>query len=125
MKVEIDVENGVVLKDGLPIWTVGEAAPAPEYRVSVSYLSLAADLVIAEEDVGGVATFIFDEEEFPDSILTSRMVKRFVKKNGIVPVMQSRAFAIAKFSWGAITFRVDPRQGDMYMRIGTVEAIPL
>lgn len=125
MNIEIDVENGIVLKDGLPIWAVGEAAPAPEYRVSVSYLNLAADLVIAEEDVGVVATFIFDEEEFPDSILTSRLVKRFVKKNRIVPVMRSQAFAIVRFSWGAITFRVDPRQGDMYIRVGAAEAIPL
>lgn len=124
MNVEIDVQNGAVLADGLVIWSVGEPAPVPERRVSVNYLNLTADFVIAEEDVGVVATFIFDEEEFPDSILTSRLVKRFVKKNRAVPVMASLSFAVVRFSWGVITFRVDPKQGDMYMRIGTAGAIP-
>jgi hypothetical protein len=119
MNLEIDVLDGRILEDGKLVWKIGEPVPVPTSLRSVLFLDLAARLVIAEgEGPGGVATVIFDEEEFPDSILTSRMVKRFVKKTGILPIMDGLAFAEARFPWGAISFRVDPRQGDMYIRIG-------
>lgn len=114
MNLDIDVATGRVLVDGKVVWDAGTPTAQPQDGHPVRYLDLAASLVIAEEEGKGlVAAVLFDEEEFPDSILTSRIVKRFAKKTGITPEMLARPMALARFQWGEIEFSVDPKQGDL------------
>ncbi|WP_343637030.1 hypothetical protein [Roseateles sp.] len=114
MVLEIDILKGRVLVDGMAAWSAGDGASALEDERVVRCLDLDAILVIAEEEGKGVvATVLFDEEEFADSILTSSIVRRFAKKTGVTPEMVSRRMAQARFSWGRIEFSVDPRQGDL------------
>ncbi|SEK30119.1 hypothetical protein SAMN05216359_101348 [Roseateles sp. YR242] len=118
MNLEIDVLTGRVLVDGKVVWTAGEPAPVLQSGQPVRYLDLTGRLVIGEaEGKGVVAAVLFDEEEFPDSILTSRMVKRFAKRTGVLPEMQNRPVAVARFPWGLMEFAVDPKQGDLTMTV--------
>jgi hypothetical protein len=118
VNLEIDVLTGRVLVDGKVVWTAGESAPVPQSGRPVRYLDLTARLVIGEaEGKGVVAAVLFDEEEFPDSILTSRMVKRFARKTGVLPDMENRPVAVARFPWGLIEFAVDPKQGDLSIMV--------
>ena len=112
MNLDIDVTTGQVLIDGKGVWVPGTPVSASER--SVRYLDLPARLVIAEEAGHGlVAAVLFDEEEFPDSIVTSKIVKRFAKKTGVRPQERARPVALARFPWGEIEFSVDPKQGDL------------
>ncbi|RZI55589.1 MAG: hypothetical protein EOP37_27550 [Rubrivivax sp.] len=112
MNLDIDVTTGRVLIDGKGVWAPGE--PVSPSESSVRYLDLSARLVIAEEEGHGVvAAVLFDEEEFPDTIVTSKIVKRFAKKTGVSPEMVARPLALARFPWGEIEFSVDPKQGDL------------
>ncbi|HEY1395448.1 hypothetical protein [Roseateles sp.] len=114
MNLDIDVVAGRVLVDGKVVWETAAPKAQPNDGRPVRYLDLAASLVIAEEEGKGVvAAVLFDEEEFPDSIVTSSIVKRFAKKTGITPEMVARPMALARFPWGEIEFSVDPKQGDL------------
>lgn len=118
VNLEIDVLTGHVLVDGKVVWTAGQSAPVLQSGHPVRYLDLPARLVIGEaKGKGVVAVVLFDEEEFPDSILTSRMVKRFAKRTGVLPRLQNRAAAVARFPWGLIEFAVDPKQGDLSIMV--------
>ena len=65
-----------------------------------------------------VAAFVlFDEEEFPETILASSVVRRFVEKTGVLPEQIANARGIASFPWGNIEFFVDPKQGDLSMEV--------
>ncbi len=120
MQIEIDLAQGIVRLNGDRLWTVGEDVAASRSQWRVRYLDLPATLVIVkEEGQTSSAAILFDEEEFPDSILTSRMVKRFAKKSGVWPTSTHRARAVARFPWGQVSFSVDPRLGDMSIGIST------
>lgn len=124
MNLEIDVLTGGVLVDGKVVWTACEPAHAPQSGCPVRYLDLTAQLVIGEaEGKGVVAAVLFDEEEFPDSVLTSRMVKRFAKETGVLPDMENRSVAVARFPWGLIEFAVDPKQGDLSILVQGASAL--
>lgn len=74
MNLEIDVVDGRVTVDGVAVWPADGLDAAALEKRSVCYLDLAAKLVIAEDAGRGPTAFVlFDEEEFPDSILTTRM----------------------------------------------------
>lgn len=104
--------------NGQRLWTLGEHMAASHARRQVRYLDLPATLVIVQEErQASSAAMLFTEEEFPDSILTSRMVKRFAKKSGVWPTSMHRARAVARFPWGQVSFSVDPKLGDMSMAI--------
>lgn len=120
MQIEIDLVQGIVRLNGGRLWTVGEDVADRRLEWRVRNLDLPATLVIVKADGNASsAAILFDEEEFPDSILTSRMVKRFAKKSGVWPTSTHRARAVARFPWGQISFSVDPRQGDMSIGIST------
>lgn len=80
-------------------------------------LGLSAKLIVDTRDGRSVAFVLFDEEDFPESILTTAMVKRFVKKTGIQPEMIAKSRAFARFPWGEIEFYVDPRLGDLSIEV--------
>ncbi len=118
MVLDVDVLNGCVTVDGVVVWKADAPnAPAQEVR-PVRCLDLAAKLLMGSRAGGEDSVFVlFDEEEFPDSILSTRMVKRFVKKTGVEPEMIGRSHALARFPWGEIEFSVDPKQGDLSIAI--------
>lgn len=118
MVLDIDVLKGCVAVDGVVRWQAGARnPPAPEAR-PVRCLDLAAHLVMEARTGREVAVFVlFDEEEFPETILASSVVRRFVQKTGVVPEQIANARAIAIFPWGNIEFFVDPRQGDLSMEV--------
>ncbi|ANH67312.1 hypothetical protein [Mitsuaria sp. 7] len=118
MNLEIDVIDGRVTVDGKLVWQAGALGVAGLEGGPVRYLDLSAKLVIDARSGRAPAAFVlFDEEEFPESILTSRMVKRFVKKTGVEPEMAAQSRAVARFPWGEVEFYVDRRLGDLSIEV--------
>ncbi|ALV07794.1 hypothetical protein [Roseateles depolymerans] len=118
VNLEIDVLNGRVLMDGNAVWAADGALRGQDRKRPIRCLDRSGELLIGEsQNAGTVVTILFDEEEFPDSILTSSIVKRFVKKTGVLPVEGSRASAVATFPWGTVAFWVDPKQGDLSITV--------
>lgn len=112
MNLQINVIDGLIAADDRVLWRSGESGARALERSPVMWLDLSAQLVVDTRDGKPVAFVLFDEEDFPESILTTRMVKRFVKKTGIQPEMIARSWAVARFPWGEIEFFLDPKQGD-------------
>lgn len=106
MQIEIDLAQGIVRLNGGRLWTVGEDVADSRLEWQVRYLDLPATLVIVKADGNASsAAILFDEEEFPDSILTSRIVKRFAKKSGVWPTSTHRARAVARSPENRSPFR--------------------
>ncbi|MFX1683022.1 hypothetical protein PV762_27775 [Mitsuaria sp. CC2] len=118
MNLEIDLIDGLVSVDGEVAWRIGALNPPVLVGRPVRYLDLPAKLVIDAGAGSEQAVFVlFDEEEFPESIHTSRIVKRFAKKTGITPELVARSQAVSRFPWGEIEFSVDPKQGDLSIAV--------
>src|SRR6185436_16168289 len=88
MNLEINVIDGVVAIDGDAVWRAGTPNAQSAEGRPVRYLDLSAKLVIdARDGRSPAAVVLFDEEDFPESILTTQMVKRFARKTGVEPEM--------------------------------------
>ncbi|WP_431257463.1 hypothetical protein ACQ86G_22880 [Roseateles chitinivorans] len=118
MNLEIDVIDGLVAVDGKAVWRAGAPNAQPSDWRPVRCLDLSAKLVIDARDGRAPAAFVlFDEEDFPASILTTQMVKRFARKTGVEPEMIALSRAVARFAWGEVVFHVDPKQGDLSIEV--------
>jgi len=111
--LDIDVLKGCVAVDGGVVWQSGASGPAALERSPVTCLDLSAKLVVDTRDGKAAAFILFDEEDFPESILTTLMVRRFTRKTGVQPEMIAKSRAFARFPWGNIEFYVDPKVGDL------------
>lgn len=112
MKLEINVIDGFVAADDQVVWQSDASGPLSPEPSPVMCLDLSAKLIVDTRDGKPVAFVLFDEEDFPESILATLMVKRFAKKTGVQPEMMAKSRAFARFSWGEIEFYVDPKMGD-------------
>jgi hypothetical protein len=118
VNLEIDVSNGCVSVDDKVVWQAGALNPPSPEGLPVRCLDLPARLVIdARAGAASTAFVLFDEEDFPETILGSSIVKRFARKTGVMPEQIANARAIAGFPWGEIEFFVEPKQGDLSIEV--------
>jgi len=113
MNLEINLIEGLITAGGEVVWQSGASGQSALERSPVTCLDLSAKLVVDTRDGKAVAFILFYEEDFPESILTTPMVKRFTRRTGVEAEMIAQSRALARFPWGDIEFYVDPKVGDL------------
>lgn len=146
MDVKFDLSSGAILVDGsvLRLDSDGglndpmrdmafELKVTPDgsrewrFAEKCTTLNSHASMVIQANAMGiRSVSFLFDDIIFfSNSVLESKIIKRFDKKYNLTVTSSSRTVAVAgPFEWGAVRFFYDHKQGDLSLCFDYLAGLP-